>query len=90
MATVNDFQLSATPTLIASGVGEVHVKNVTGNTGDLILGDSSVSTSTGFSRSLSPGATASFHLGSTDELWAVTVGVGAPTQFMAIRVLHTR
>lgn len=91
MATVTEFSLDSTsPQLIASGVGEVYIHRTNSN-GQIRLGDSSVTTSTGFAVDVPPdGVGVHLHLGSTDELWAVSPGVGAPQTFAVIRVLHTR
>lgn len=89
MAQVQDFVLNtATPTLIASGVGEVYINNVSGSV-DIFLGDSAVTSSTGLQVRLLAahhvGQHFHLHLSSTDEVYAVT-NSGTPT----IRVLQTR
>lgn len=83
MADATSYTLSnVTPTLIASGVGEVYIQAVAANL--VYLGDSSVSTSTGYKVSLS-GGEFRMHLGSTDEVWAVSSNNND-----TIRVLRTR
>jgi hypothetical protein len=89
MATVTDYTLSTTPTLIASGVGEVYIANLSG-TVDVFLGDSSVTTSTGLQVRMVFPDNFRMRLGSTDQIWAVANAVGAPPVAPTVRVLHTR
>lgn len=96
MATVTDYQLdSVTPVLIASGVGQFHLGVAPGSPffaggADVIIGGSAVTVPTGLKVAVPATGKVTFELGSTDKLWAVASGVGAPQVWPILRVLHTR
>ena len=86
MATVQDFNVSTTPVLLASGVGSVYLQRPSGGFA-IALGDSSVTAIGGFV--VTPpadGLAMKLDLESTDELWGICTQVNTTV----VRVLHTR
>lgn len=88
MATQTTVTVTTTPTLLATGVGTVYLQADGGGT--IVIGDSSVTTTTGLKVELEGTALVQrpphgFRISSTDELYGVVA-----TGSLAVRVLHTR